>query len=217
MDSYSANGTAPQGAAGPDNGHQAPPEYTLSGILHFLQSEWRRYERDRNSWAIERAELRARIALLEGERRGVENVKTDLMRRIKLLDSPQSDDVNGSAVLPASDASRAAFGLPGAAANNVKLPLGVKDAKSRAKSRAYLQQCLEEISYLTNASTLNPLASHLDGPEPSAVLPQAPPQRPRFMLPEALEARSEDDAGRAGAAEARGANTSRPCRHTWAL
>jgi striatin 1/3/4 len=34
----------------------------LSNILHFLQSEWRRYERDRNEWEVERAELRVRAS-----------------------------------------------------------------------------------------------------------------------------------------------------------
>lgn len=33
----------------------------LSNVLHFLQSEWRRYERDRNEWEIERAEMRVRV------------------------------------------------------------------------------------------------------------------------------------------------------------
>ncbi len=65
---------------------QLTSEYTLAGILHHLQGEWRRYEKDRNEWEIERAEMRARIALLEGERRGVENLKTDLMRRVKMLE-----------------------------------------------------------------------------------------------------------------------------------
>ena len=35
-------------------------DFTLSNVLHFLQSEWRRYERDRNEWEIERAEMRVR-------------------------------------------------------------------------------------------------------------------------------------------------------------
>jgi striatin 1/3/4 len=80
-------------------------DFTLSNVLHFLQSEWRKYERDRNEWEIERAEMRvrrpthylvlpshpfmffqARIALLEGERRSFENIKVDLMRRIKMLE-----------------------------------------------------------------------------------------------------------------------------------
>lgn len=86
----------------PQNGQ----DVTLSSVLHFLQSEWRRYERDRNEWEIERAEMRvsltfscppgracpilqctqARIALLEGEKRSFDNVKLDLMRRIKMLE-----------------------------------------------------------------------------------------------------------------------------------
>jgi len=37
-------------------------DWTLSSILHYLQSEWRRYERDRNEWEIERAESIARCA-----------------------------------------------------------------------------------------------------------------------------------------------------------
>lgn len=30
----------------------------LASVLHYLQSEWRRWERDRNEWEIERAEMR---------------------------------------------------------------------------------------------------------------------------------------------------------------
>jgi striatin 1/3/4 len=37
------------------------PEYTLPGVLHFLQAEWRRYERDRNEWEIERAEMKVSL------------------------------------------------------------------------------------------------------------------------------------------------------------
>lgn len=43
-------------------GQMQQPEYTLAGILHFLQSEWRRYERDRNEWEIERAEMRVSVS-----------------------------------------------------------------------------------------------------------------------------------------------------------
>jgi striatin 1/3/4 len=64
---------------------QAPPLH-LSQVLHFLQTEYRRHERDRNEWEIERSEMRARIALLEGERRGSENLRADLMRRVKMLE-----------------------------------------------------------------------------------------------------------------------------------
>ncbi|KAG8903384.1 hypothetical protein FRB99_003376 [Tulasnella sp. 403] len=84
------NPSQPQQPGQQQNPGQGPPpngqDYNLSNVLHFLQTEWRRYERDRNEWEIERAEMRARIALLEGERRSFENVKLDLMRRIKMLE-----------------------------------------------------------------------------------------------------------------------------------
>jgi hypothetical protein len=35
-----------------------PNDLSLAGVLHFLQTEWRRYERERNEWEIERAEMR---------------------------------------------------------------------------------------------------------------------------------------------------------------
>ncbi|KIO32898.1 hypothetical protein M407DRAFT_18357 [Tulasnella calospora MUT 4182] len=84
------NQQSQQGGQQQQNPPQGPPpngqDYNLSNVLHFLQTEWRHYERDRNEWEIERAEMRARIALLEGERRSFENVKLDLMRRIKMLE-----------------------------------------------------------------------------------------------------------------------------------
>ncbi|KAF8947003.1 hypothetical protein BGZ47_010665 [Haplosporangium gracile] len=67
---------------------QAPTvaEYAFPSVLQFLQSEWRRFERDRNEWDIEKAEMKARIAFLEGEKRGVDNTKLDLMKRVKMLE-----------------------------------------------------------------------------------------------------------------------------------
>lgn len=86
----------PQGQPHPPNQQQTQPQhpppppsgqdFQLSSVLHYLQSEWRRYEKDRNEWEIERAEMRARIALLEGERRSFEHVKLDFMRRTKMLE-----------------------------------------------------------------------------------------------------------------------------------
>ncbi|KIY43704.1 WD40 repeat-like protein [Fistulina hepatica ATCC 64428] len=210
----------------PQNGQ----DYTLSSVLHFLQTEWRRYERERNEWEIERAEMRARIALLEGERRSFDNVKLDLMKRIKMLEyalrmerskqlsqsspsipaaklvagagtgtqagqvpsqsrpedanlnkddsgpnSPHSEDsplpnsraTNGGS----SDSTRpqswggvlnpAWASINGNAANASlagvgKPPLG-RDPRSRARSREYLKQCLQEITYLTSPQAMNPL------------------------------------------------------------
>lgn len=176
----------------------------------------------------------ARIALLEGERRGVENVKNDLLRRIKMLEfalrqerfkGSTNSATQSAALTPAASATPAPTKMQGEKgqgpfssapqhdelptahglghsdsqrsgksniSTNVKLPLGVKDAKGRAKSRAYLQQCLQEIAYLTSAHTLNPLsgsAENEDGAEPL-------PPRPRLALPEGTE--GDEDKGAAG-------------------
>uniref|UniRef100_A0A452R3G2 Striatin-3 n=1 Tax=Ursus americanus TaxID=9643 RepID=A0A452R3G2_URSAM len=77
-----AEGTGP--AAGPELSR--PQQYTIPGILHYIQHEWARFEMERAHWEVERAELQARIAFLQGERKGQENLKKDLVRRIKMLE-----------------------------------------------------------------------------------------------------------------------------------
>lgn len=42
-------------------------QYSIPGILHYLQYEWQRFEVERQQWTVERAELQARICLLQGE------------------------------------------------------------------------------------------------------------------------------------------------------
>ncbi|KFM63760.1 Striatin-3, partial [Stegodyphus mimosarum] len=66
--------------------HNQRPHYSIPGILHFIQHEWARFEMERAQWEVERAELQARIAFLQGERKGQENLKNDLIRRIKMLE-----------------------------------------------------------------------------------------------------------------------------------
>lgn len=197
---------------------QSGQDFTLSSVLHFLQTEWRRYERDRNEWEIERAEMRARIALLEGERRSFDNVKLDLMRRIKMLEyalrvertkqlnqpasqavpptklasiqsqmggsshkeegssgsSPRSEDSplppEGQISLPnGANAVRKTQtwstgsnwppqnGPPAGTMGTMGKPPPGRDPKSRARSRDYLKQCLQEVSYLTSPQAMNPL------------------------------------------------------------
>lgn len=55
-------------------------------MMRFLQTEWHKHERDRNSWEIERAEMKARIAKLEGENRAAKRLQQGLMTRIKMLE-----------------------------------------------------------------------------------------------------------------------------------
>lgn len=44
-----------------DGGRQL---YTIPGVLHFLQHEWTRFERERSNWEVERAELKVSRRLL---------------------------------------------------------------------------------------------------------------------------------------------------------
>uniref|UniRef100_A0A915C8E7 Striatin N-terminal domain-containing protein n=1 Tax=Parascaris univalens TaxID=6257 RepID=A0A915C8E7_PARUN len=69
---------------GDDQARRVP--YTMHGVLHYVQHEWSRYEMERAQWEMERAELQARISFLQGERKGQENLKADLIRRIKMLE-----------------------------------------------------------------------------------------------------------------------------------
>ena len=55
--------------------------------MRFLQTEWHRHERDRNSWEIERAEMKARIAKLEGENRAANRLHQGFLTRIKMLET----------------------------------------------------------------------------------------------------------------------------------
>lgn len=65
-------------------GHSIP--YSLPGIICFLQHEWTKMEAERQLWAVQRAEYEAKISVLNGEVLGLQNLKTVLIRRIKMLE-----------------------------------------------------------------------------------------------------------------------------------
>jgi predicted nucleic acid-binding Zn-ribbon protein len=69
-----------------DEPHTNKAIYTLPGVLNFLQQDWRKFERERNEWQVERSELRSRLAFLEGERKAMETLKSDLVKRVKMLE-----------------------------------------------------------------------------------------------------------------------------------
>nr|XP_014346556.1 PREDICTED: striatin-4 [Latimeria chalumnae] len=68
---------------GTEPNHQ---DLTLPGILHFIQHEWARFEAEKSRWEAEKAELQAQVTFLQGERKGQESLKQDLVRRIKMLE-----------------------------------------------------------------------------------------------------------------------------------
>jgi hypothetical protein len=46
-----------------DEGNQRT-QYSIPGILHFIQHEWARFEMERSQWEVDRAELQVIIVIL---------------------------------------------------------------------------------------------------------------------------------------------------------
>ena len=43
--------------SGPIPDYSASTNYTIPGILHFIKHEWSRFEKERASWEVQKAEL----------------------------------------------------------------------------------------------------------------------------------------------------------------
>ncbi|KAI9742386.1 MAG: hypothetical protein M1818_003919 [Claussenomyces sp. TS43310] len=182
--SPSSMGVGNGGGNGAEGGNQANQpqgtEYTLQGVMRFLQTEWHRHERERNAWEIERQEMKARIASLEGSGRRsdaqqaslkkyikmLENVVAQERRKAKGLDTKSDPIKNGKEKhtskkeehRPANDKPHNSF-------------LDVKDAgdedlekPDKANLLSYLNQCNGEFTYLMVSPS---------NPQP----PQEPPQQ----------------------------------------
>lgn len=76
-----------------NNGSNMPQatEYTLQGVMRFLQTEWHRHERDRNAWEIENQEMRSRIASLEGQARRADATQKALRKYVSILERKVKD------------------------------------------------------------------------------------------------------------------------------
>ncbi|KAG5366389.1 Factor arrest protein 8 [Yarrowia sp. B02] len=106
-------------------------EYTLPGVMKYLQREWQRNEKDRIQWELERAEMRARIARLEGENKSLKAHNSSQEKEIKMLmEALKSEDAK----------------LP-------KLP--PLDTSPLVEGRQYLSKCLEEVSYLLHPEVVD--------------------------------------------------------------
>lgn len=88
--SLSGGGTGGNGVQegnGQQQGNQPQgTEYTLQGVMRFLQTEWHRHERDRNAWEIERQEMKGRIARLEGSTRKSDSSNKALKKYVNMLE-----------------------------------------------------------------------------------------------------------------------------------
>jgi len=59
--------------------------------MRFLQTEWHRHERDRNSWEIEKQEMKGRIASLEGAARRADATQKALKKYVAILENKVKD------------------------------------------------------------------------------------------------------------------------------
>ncbi|RDW88012.1 putative signal transduction scaffold protein [Coleophoma cylindrospora] len=93
------------GNAGDGNQANQPQgtEYTLQGVMRFLQTEWHKHERDRNAWEIERQEMKSRIARLEGSNRKADQSLKTSKRYIQMLEKSLRER---DAKLKAKDAAK---------------------------------------------------------------------------------------------------------------
>ncbi|BFZ55569.1 1,2-dihydroxy-3-keto-5-methylthiopentene dioxygenase [Savitreella phatthalungensis] len=141
--------------------------WNLPAVMQFIQSEHARYERDRNNWELERAELRAQLVKLEGERKSFERLKAWYYRRLKMVEhvlkNPGNPWPRESTDLEDKASSQPGFGAeqpatsPGAGrSSSVVLddrlpepPVRVSGIERR-KSRIFLERCLAEVTYLTS-------------------------------------------------------------------
>ena len=93
------------------HGSNQPPatEYTLQGVMRFLQTEWHRHERDRNAWEIEKQEMRGRIANLEGQARRADATQKALRKYVSILErkvKEQAAQLKGSEATDAAEKSK---------------------------------------------------------------------------------------------------------------
>ncbi|PGH03598.1 hypothetical protein AJ79_07327 [Helicocarpus griseus UAMH5409] len=151
-------------------GHQQGTEYTLQGVMRFLQTEWHRHERDRNAWEIERAEMKSRIGRLEGDARTSKRMQESLGKHVKMLEVALKNEREkvrglsaGEPVDSTKDPKELAKENLKALSNQQQKPQGfaldldpnaespsnldVRQDSERDKSRMYLGKCSQEVAY----------------------------------------------------------------------
>lgn len=68
-----------------------PVDYSLPGVMRYLQNEWQRNEKDRIQWDLERAEMKSRLAKLEGEKKGLQIIINSNDKKLSVLESCIAD------------------------------------------------------------------------------------------------------------------------------
>ncbi|KAL7651406.1 cell differentiation and development protein Fsr1 [Aspergillus niger CBS 101883] len=158
----------PGGDGSSNGGHPQGTEYTLQGVMRFLQTEWHRHERDRNAWEIERAEMKSRIGKLEGDVRTSKRLHESLGKHVRLLEAALKKErekvkklSNNEKVEDTRDPKEIAKESinslkaqrpkphtgPSEADVNLENEHEYRQENEREKSRLYLSKCSQEVAY----------------------------------------------------------------------
>ncbi|XP_065511241.1 striatin-4 [Caloenas nicobarica] len=192
-----APGTPPPGP-GPGSEPAGRGGLSLPGILHFIQHEWARFEAEKGRWEAERAELQAQVAFLQGERKGQENLKTDLVRRIKMLEFALKQERSKYHKLKfGADGDKKAEPVTNGPGEVTTLG---GDAVAWKEGRQLLRQYLEEVGYSDTildmrSRRVRALLGRGGGP-PKSAPPPPPPPPPASLLLRRIEEQIQRNAGR---------------------
>ncbi|GMM58167.1 Far8 protein [Maudiozyma humilis] len=111
-------------------------QYSLPGVMHYLQTEFSKNERDRITWELERAEMKSYIASLEGENK-------ELRRKLAQLGSAET----------AADAG----------STSAQVASGKVDSESLMKAKASVEDSVKDIIHLLNSPSVLSQFDSLNG------------------------------------------------------
>lgn len=201
----SLSGMGPGGQNGGTNGNPEASqqsnqpqgtEYTLQGVMRFLQTEWHRHERDRNAWEIERQEMKGRIARLEGSTRKSDTNIKSLKKYVNMLEKAlkerdaQVKALKTGADIKTKESAQEVREKDNLAVKNLQRPHQAKphnsfldtegeegeerldDDPDRGSLKGFMDKTQGELTYLM-VSPSNPLPPR-DPPPPEEVLLQPP-------------------------------------------
>uniref|UniRef100_A0A3Q1EYK8 Striatin, calmodulin binding protein 4 n=1 Tax=Acanthochromis polyacanthus TaxID=80966 RepID=A0A3Q1EYK8_9TELE len=189
---------------------------TLPGILHFIQYEWGRFQAEKYRWEAERDELRAQVAFLQGERKGQENMKQDLVRRIKMLEYALKQERAKHQKLKTGNDQSPGDKKPETEAD--QLPNGPAESDSEPanqmswkEGRQLLRKYLEEVGYSDTIldmrskrvrSLLGRSSPEANGPPPSESCPEPEPRAAgESLLVRQIEEQIKRNAGKESSKE----------------
>ncbi|KAL6720332.1 1,2-dihydroxy-3-keto-5-methylthiopentene dioxygenase [Lecanora helva] len=184
-------------AGGSGAGQNQGTEYTLQGVMRFLQTEWHRHERDRNAWQIERAEMKSRIGKLEGDGRTNKRLRESLDKHVRILENAlkQERQKNKASETPEEkkgetqkqeQALKPSLKPRLSKPHNSFLDLeqdeqsspNLRHESERDRSRLYLGKCLEEVQYHVLSLSSQQQQQYNEEQEPPLQNHQYPNQQP---------------------------------------